>query len=97
MDARASLPPGSVAIEGHGVGLVVTWADGRATTAPAGWLADNADGGFEGLAPDNDFLMHGTPGRRLSVFLHRFLVATNAILLYLAGRDLGQAHVAEEG
>src|ERR1022692_3885112 len=56
-----------------------------------------AHGGFERLPEDNDFLMHGTPGWRLSVFLHRFLVAVNAVLLYLAGRDLGKTHVAEEG
>lgn len=54
-------------------------------------------GGFERLPKNSDFLMHGTPGRRLSVFLHRFLVAMNAVLLYLAGRDLGKSHVAEEG
>src|SRR5450631_1640429 len=41
--------------------------------------------------------MHRTPGWGLSVFLHRFLVAMNAVLLYLAGRDLGKSHVAEEG
>src|ERR1022692_2770807 len=41
--------------------------------------------------------MHGAPRRRLSVFLHRFLVAMNAVLLYLAGRDLGKSHVAEKG
>src|SRR5260370_21136866 len=41
--------------------------------------------------------MHGTPGRRLSAFLHRFLVAMNAVLLYLAGGDLGKSDVAEEG
>src|SRR6266700_2729403 len=41
--------------------------------------------------------MHGTSGWRLSVFLHRFLVAVNAILLHLAGRNLGESHVAEEG
>src|SRR5438034_94342 len=56
-----------------------------------------AHGGFEGLPENNDFLMHGTPGRRFSMFLHRFLVAMNAVLLYLAGRDLGESHVAEEG
>src|ERR1022692_3538656 len=56
-----------------------------------------AHGGFERLPEDNDFLMHGTPGRRLSVFLHRLLVAVNAVLLYLAGRDLGKSHVAKEG
>src|ERR1039457_5663528 len=55
-----------------------------------------AHSGFEGLPQNNDFLMHGTPGRRLSVFLHRFLVAMNAVLLYLAGRDLGKSHVAKE-
>jgi hypothetical protein len=53
--------------------------------------------GFERLPENNDFLMHGTPGRGLSVFLHRFLVAMYAVLLYLAGRDLGKPHVAEEG
>src|ERR1017187_3076953 len=56
-----------------------------------------AHSGFEGLPQNNDFLMHGAPGRRLSVFLHRFLVAMNAVLLYLAGRDLGKSHVAKEG
>ena len=55
-----------------------------------------AHGGFEHLPQNDDFLMHRAPGRRLSVFLHRFLVAVNAVFLYLAGRDLGQAHVAEE-
>ena len=56
-----------------------------------------AHGGFERLPENNDFLMHGAPGWRLSVFLHRFLVAMNAVLLDLAGRDLGKSHVAEEG
>ena len=56
-----------------------------------------AYGGFERLPQHNDFLMHGAPGWRLPVFLHRFLVATNAVLLYLAGRDLGKSHVAKEG
>jgi hypothetical protein len=56
-----------------------------------------AHGGFERLPENNDFLMHGVPGRRLSVFLHRFLVAMNAVLLNLAGRDLGKSHVAKEG
>ena len=56
-----------------------------------------AYGGFQRLPENNDFLMHGTPGWRLSVFLDRFLVATNAVLLDLAGRDLGKSHVAEEG
>jgi hypothetical protein len=56
-----------------------------------------AHGGFEGLPQNDDFLMHGTPGWRLSVFLHRFLVAMNAVLLYLTGRDLGKSHVAKEG
>src|ERR1035441_6830720 len=56
-----------------------------------------AHGGFEGLPENNDFLMHGAPGRWLSVFLHRFLVAMNAVLLHLARRDLGKSHVAEEG
>jgi hypothetical protein len=54
-------------------------------------------GGFERLPQNNDFLMHGIPGRRLSVFLYRFLVAINAVLLYLAGRDLGKTHFAKEG
>jgi hypothetical protein len=39
-----------------------------------------AHGGFERLPQNNDFLMHGIPGWRLSVFLHRFLVAMNAVL-----------------
>src|SRR5665213_1463969 len=56
-----------------------------------------AHGGFERLPENNDFLMHGAPGRWLSVFLHRFLVAMNAVLLHLARRDLGKSHVAGEG
>jgi hypothetical protein len=56
-----------------------------------------AHGGFEGLPQNDDFLMHRTSGWRLPVFLHRFLVAMNAVLLYLAGRDLGKSHVAKEG
>ncbi len=56
-----------------------------------------AYGGFERLPENHDFLMHGAPGWRLSVFLDRFLVAMNAVFLNLAGRDLGKSHVAEEG
>ena len=56
-----------------------------------------AHGGFERLPQNDDFLMHGAPGRRLSVVLHCFLVAVNAVLLHLAGSDLGKSHVAEEG
>lgn len=41
MDTRASLSPASLAIEGSGAGLVVTWADGRVSRFPALWLADN--------------------------------------------------------
>src|ERR1039458_924258 len=56
-----------------------------------------AHGGFERLPQNDDFLMHGASGRRLSVVLHCFLVAVNAVLLHLARRDLGKSHVAEEG
>ena len=55
-----------------------------------------AHGGFERLAENHDFLMHCVPGRRLAVLLHRFLVAVNAVLLDLTGRDFGESHVPEE-
>ncbi|HKX09164.1 MAG TPA: TauD/TfdA family dioxygenase [Stellaceae bacterium] len=41
MDTRASPSPASLAIEGGGAGLTVTWADGRVSRFPALWLADN--------------------------------------------------------
>src|SRR5579859_357603 len=41
MDTRAAPSAASVAIEGDGAGLVVTWADGRVSRFPALWLADN--------------------------------------------------------
>jgi len=41
MDTRTALSPPSLAIEGDGAGLVVTWADGRVSRFPALWLADN--------------------------------------------------------
>src|SRR5581483_6016937 len=53
--------------------------------------------GFEGLPQNNDFLVHRIPGRGLALLLDRLLVAVNPVFLYLAGRDLRKAHVAEEG
>ena len=41
MDTRASLSPASLAIEGDGAAVTVTWADGRVSRFPALWLADN--------------------------------------------------------
>jgi [2-(trimethylamino)ethyl]phosphonate dioxygenase len=41
MDTRATLSPASLAIEGDGAGLLVTWSDGRVSRFPAIWLADN--------------------------------------------------------
>jgi hypothetical protein len=40
-------------------------------------------GSFERLPQNDDFLVHGIPRRRLSVFLDRFLVAMNTELLNL--------------
>ena len=55
-----------------------------------------AQGGFQGLAEGDDFLMHGIAGRRLAALFDRFLVAMNAVFLDLAGGDFGEAHIAEE-
>ncbi|HXQ12775.1 MAG TPA: TauD/TfdA family dioxygenase [Caulobacteraceae bacterium] len=40
-------PPLSIALSDDRRRLVVAWADGRTTTAPAPWLYDNADGAFD--------------------------------------------------
>ena len=55
-----------------------------------------AIGRFEYLAENDDFLVHGIAGGRFSAFLDRLLPAMNAVFLHLAGRDLGEDHVAKE-
>jgi [2-(trimethylamino)ethyl]phosphonate dioxygenase len=41
MDTRASLSAASLAIEGDGAMVAITWSDGRVSRFPALWLADN--------------------------------------------------------
>jgi [2-(trimethylamino)ethyl]phosphonate dioxygenase len=50
------LAPSSVEVSGDRRRLVVSWPGGRETTAPAAWLFDNAEGGFD---PKSGHRLHG--------------------------------------
>jgi [2-(trimethylamino)ethyl]phosphonate dioxygenase len=50
------LAPSSVEVSGDRRRLVVGWPGGRETTAPAAWLYDNAEGGFD---PKSGHRLHG--------------------------------------